>query len=339
MHGQASSPVGVAEVVVVEVAVQHTSNTQEPKEMREAPAADDGAAMSEGGAEDTVVQSAERASESRGSGSATPVALFRHSTQRTTWRWPQRPGELPVYIQQRFRSKVFLVVGLQLAVVLLMMCLMDFCIHEWLASIPSGILFCVFAMSSIAFLVALSVVSLSERHTLSYVLLLLWTLSTGCCWGIVRLGIMDTWFQYQALGIPCVTMLLSAAIAAATPNVNVDPTTLLYVTVMPAWAVGAVVVTTTSVMLPIPGAASSLVVAVGYTAGLTSVLLRLDIGHLRKPDLDEFVGAIVRMDIALLPLGLAIPVTLQMGMVTLGLEADDRESRRDTEAARDTEAV
>mmetsp|Transcript_92434 Transcript_92434/g.238636 ORF Transcript_92434/g.238636 Transcript_92434/m.238636 type:complete len:338 (-) Transcript_92434:454-1467(-) len=337
MHGQASSPVGVAEVVVVEVAVQHTSNTQEPKEMREAPAADDGAAMSEGGAEDTVVQSAERASESRGSGSATPVALFRHSTQRTTWRWPQRPGELPVYIQQRFRSKVFFLLGLQLAIVMLMMCLMDFCIHGWLASFPSFALFWVFAFSSIWLLMALSAVS--QRYPLSYVVLLLLTLSMGCFWGIVRMGIMDTWFHYQALGIHCVTMLLSAAIAAATPNVNVDPTTLLYVTVMPAWAVGAVVVTTTSVMLPIPGAASSLVVAVGYTAGLTSVLLRLDIGHLRKPDLDEFVGAIVRMDIALLPLGLAIPVTLQMGMVTLGLEADDRESRRDTEAARDTEAV
>mmetsp|Transcript_22878 Transcript_22878/g.60447 ORF Transcript_22878/g.60447 Transcript_22878/m.60447 type:complete len:396 (+) Transcript_22878:127-1314(+) len=248
------------------------------------------------------------------------------------WRWPSRENLLPFYVTAQFRTKTFLLIGLQLMVVLATLYGTEQAIHgssflQGVISTPARTI-----STSAVFLASLVLLHvLRDVYPANYALLVFVALAAGLFWGVnggdLTIGAdpaYDTWFHYQVLGITCISSIVSALISEATRHfpstAKMDPWHMLLLLVVPGWLVA--VAANLAVSCSTPGeivTPTSALYPIVLTGVLLGTMLVFDTGLLMmKGNPDDFMRIIVHVDWILLLSVLAVPVVVVLMLIPFG---------------------
>jgi len=216
------------------------------------------------------------------------------------WRWPQAPGELPLYVQRNFRLKTFGLIGCQLLVVFGLTVMVDTFLSTQFVTPHAQFMFYIlglFAMGGI-----LSLHFARDSYPLNYLLLLVVTLLVGVFWGTTRLA-FDTWLHFQVIGVLCITTFVAAVASAIMTTQKMEPWSLLFASLLPGWVISTVADFIIVSLLPahLGISLASALVATSLAFLLMMAVLILDVGVLLvKCNPDDFMRVIISMDSALL---------------------------------------
>jgi len=242
---------------------------------------------------------------------------------KSAWRWPEREGELPLYVQRMFRVKAFGLLSIQLTCIFVEMLLVEAFLRDLLMKYNNLLEQDVFFLTGMATIVLSSLLHYAgSRFPLNYILLLAMTLVVGVFWGTSPH--LPDHLHFQLMGI------LTVLAAGAT----------LLISLTLGWITGCiadlVVVQTFSLSSPLMTWSAMLV-----TLLVLALVLMLDAGRmLTHCNPDDFARVIVVMDSALLLVSLPIFLlaccfladaqsrrALGAAVAAEGEEAGDEESR------------
>lgn len=226
----------------------------------------------------------------------------------SAWRWPQRPGELPLYVQRNFRLKTFGLITVQLALVFGEMALVHWLFRHKLGfeTAAEGGQMLFYALGALTLFVILWLHFLKDWYPVNYVLLLITTVLVGLFWGLSPITIGGQYLHFQVIGILVVAMAVSTGASALLTTEKVSPWHTIMASHLLGWAVGA----SADVVIVMHFGLSSLtwtIVAVVLTLFLLTGVLLLDAGSLLvKCNPDDFMRVIVAMDSALLVVSMPV---------------------------------
>jgi len=239
------------------------------------------------------------------SGSRLSSAVVAWKSSISSWRWPEKPGEMPLYVQRKFRVKAFGLLGIQLTCVLVEMLLVDRFVRPLMGP-WTGMCSSVFYMSgtfSLGLIFALHFAK--DQFPLNYALMCTTTCMVGVFWGMSPLSVYG-YLHFQLIGMLAICMLTSTAVVGLGTRKGTDPMLVLHAAPAFGWLVACYIDLWITQHW---GLSSMLIVFVAMltTAVLIAMVLVLDTGELlRRCNPDDFARVVVAMDSALLVVGMPI---------------------------------
>lgn len=215
----------------------------------------------------------------------------------TSWRLPEAPGEVPMYVQRAFRLKTFGLLVAQLAAVLCIMLATDRVIltQNWGDSALRKWLFVVLACITPA--LQLVLVMWRNRVPSNFMLLAVITVLVGIMWGLAR-PCWDITLHIELLCILLVAMMVTAALLAMLPVKNLGQWSALALSQLTGWLTGSVLELVVASSL---GLNLHLSLAASGIALLLFLAMFLLAGHmLVKCNPDDVMRVVVAMDAALI---------------------------------------
>jgi MFS family permease len=216
----------------------------------------------------------------------------------SAWRFPQRPGELPLYVQRSFRVKVFVLISVQLLVVFLEMVLIELFVNPLISGLAIGAgLFTLFTLMVFN--------SLRDDYPWNYLLLCIATVFVGCFLGIAPLG-MGSYVHLQVIGMLLVAMVVSTIMAALLTRESIQPSVAL----VASHGAGLLVASGIDFLVVHHWGFSSaawMLGAIGITLVVLISVFFVDMGYvMAKSNPDDIFRVIVALDAALLAVGMPI---------------------------------
>ncbi|CAK9049265.1 Uncharacterized protein SCF082_LOCUS27311 [Durusdinium trenchii] len=222
---------------------------------------------------------------------------------RSLWRYPSTPGQMPRYLQRKFRMKTFALMGFQLALVLAITVLVDY-LQLWgammptLGQTPAQVVF--YVIGAINFTSILALQNFKDRYPLNYLLLCVTTVLSGIFWGLTR-GVTNVTIHFQILAILSFTMAGASIASGILTNLErkIAGPHLLLASILPCWFVGCLIDALLTFLLfkldPLEVSG-----AIGFSFLLICILL-VDVGKLLdrcRPD--DFMAVLVAMNSTLM---------------------------------------
>lgn len=222
----------------------------------------------------------------------------------SAWRWPERPGEMPLYVQRSFRMKAFGLIGLQLVCILLeSLAAQRFLVPRLDAAGLLERAFLGLGCLAVALIVVLNMAA--KRFPVNYALILSTTVVVGVFWGIAP-PLIHASLHFQLIGVLAASMLLSTAAVALLTRQHLSGQAALSMSVLSGWASASCLDLLVVQYWDIcPLGVAGLAIAMALV--LLVLALLLDAGHLlTKCNPDDFALVVVSMDSALLVVSLPI---------------------------------
>mmetsp|Transcript_97408 Transcript_97408/g.313845 ORF Transcript_97408/g.313845 Transcript_97408/m.313845 type:complete len:354 (-) Transcript_97408:468-1529(-) len=166
-----------------------------------------------------------------------PDSLHRMAS---SWRWPARPGEMPLYVQRSFRLKVYGLLSIQLTIV---MCLLfavralveRFNVNETLLNV------CFYTMGALAVLGTMMLRLYADAYPWNYIGLAEVTLMVGVFWGLLPPHLSYNYLHIQVLAIVLFSALGNFALAPLMTCKKHEPWSSILVSHFMTWLVGSAV--------------------------------------------------------------------------------------------------
>ena len=230
---------------------------------------------------------------------------FRHSvlSGRSLWRFPSTLGDMPRYMQRKFRMKTFSLMAFQLLVVLGLAVLIDFqnfwdVMRPSMGATPSQVMF--YFIGALNFISIMALQTFKDRYPCNYALLAVTTLMSGAFWGLTR-GVTDFTIHFQILAILSFTMCSATVVSGILTNLEtkISGMHILMLSLMPAWLIASVINANLSFLIfhldPLEIAGST-----GFSFVLILILV-VDVGKLlERCHPDDFMAVIVSMNSTLM---------------------------------------
>eukprot|EP00446_Apocalathium_sp_SHHI-4_P001538 CAMPEP_0177181354 /NCGR_PEP_ID=MMETSP0367-20130122/15880_1 /TAXON_ID=447022 ORGANISM="Scrippsiella hangoei-like, Strain SHHI-4" /NCGR_SAMPLE_ID=MMETSP0367 /ASSEMBLY_ACC=CAM_ASM_000362 /LENGTH=347 /DNA_ID=CAMNT_0018628199 /DNA_START=49 /DNA_END=1092 /DNA_ORIENTATION=+ len=220
----------------------------------------------------------------------------------SAWRLPIRPGEMPLYVQRRFRKKAYGLLSIQLGVLLLITLTIKLCLPDHLGTLSLSrpremISFYTLGFTTVFALFFLQ--SIADRYPWNYIALISITVLVGIFWGLAP-NMFNAMLHVQVLGILFVSTIGNTIIVQLLTRETVQPWHALIISNVASWSVAAVVSVVITQHLGLCSLAWSMVAAV---IALLLLFLALFVGagaHMVRCNPDSFLQVVVAMDCALL---------------------------------------
>jgi len=178
-------------------------------------------------------------------GELTPSALAR--TQRSahphrmvsSWRWPAKPGEMPLYVQRTFRLKVYGLLSIQLTIVMCLCLVIRHLVDTYIVNEPlvTGLFY---MMGAVAVLSTLMLRLYADIYPWNYIGLAIVTLVVGVCWGLLPQNLEHGCLHIQVLAIVLFTALGNFVLAPLLTGEKVEPWSSIVISHFVTWLVGSV---------------------------------------------------------------------------------------------------
>mmetsp|Transcript_175652 Transcript_175652/g.563304 ORF Transcript_175652/g.563304 Transcript_175652/m.563304 type:complete len:340 (-) Transcript_175652:389-1408(-) len=178
-------------------------------------------------------------------GELTPSAIAR--TQRSghlhriasSWRWPAKPGEMPLYVQRTFRLKVYGLLSIQLTIVMCLLFVVRYLVttNEVNETLLTGGFY---TMGAVAVLGTLLLRLYADIYPWNYVGLANVTLMVGVCWGLLPGNLSQSYMHIQVLAIVLFTAVGNFVLAPLLTGEKVEPWSSIVISHFVTWLVGSV---------------------------------------------------------------------------------------------------
>lgn len=230
-------------------------------------------------------------------------------TGASSWRWPAREGELPVYVQRMFRVKAFGLLAIQLTVIFVEMLIVETVLDSGRISLSKDNNIIFYVLGTLTLCLIISLHFAKDNFPMNYVLILCTTVLVGMCWGLTR-AILQSYLNFQLIGILAVVMMVSTPMAIVLTRESIDSSAAVAFSMFAGWVVASCLDLAITQHF---GLSSVTVVAIAIVLTLLLLAMVLVFGAgplLARCNPDDIVLVIVSMNTALLIMVMPIFVVL-----------------------------
>mmetsp|Transcript_175653 Transcript_175653/g.563308 ORF Transcript_175653/g.563308 Transcript_175653/m.563308 type:complete len:334 (-) Transcript_175653:389-1390(-) len=238
-------------------------------------------------------------------GELTPSAIAR--TQRSghlhsiasSWRWPAKPGEMPLYVQRTFRLKVYGLLSIQLTIVMCLMFVVHFLVKIFNVSemlLTGGF----YIMGAVAVLGTLLLRLFADIYPWNYIGLANVTLMVGVCWGLLPERLSYSYIHIQVLAIVLFSALGNLVLAPLLTGEKVEPWSSIVLSHFVTWLVGSALVIVLASEFGFSTYPWSLLASTLAGLLITSALAFSGVTLMVHCNPDSFVHVVIAMDCGML---------------------------------------